>query len=243
MAGRKSLHVMPALVAGIHVFLRRRSQDVDGRDKPGHDDWRLRPHEQGAIKPHGKTRPDLRKTAFRPAQRRVFRRLCQAGVCRARTGDALGRDRRPRNRRPFRAAEDAMAAAGGGAAAGTGHAGVAGRGPDGAGNPAFLRRHPAAGQPLLRLERGRPAGAAAGAAVAPGPAHAPPARRTRRRWRRSPKPCPRSRTRNCAPRWRGSAPRSSEIEPFAPARPRATRHCHNCAFQASEGFFSYFFRA
>jgi len=26
---------MPALVAGIHVFLRRKT--VDGRDKPGHD--------------------------------------------------------------------------------------------------------------------------------------------------------------------------------------------------------------
>jgi hypothetical protein len=31
---------MPALVAGIHVFLLRVvvNQDVDGRDKPGHDD-------------------------------------------------------------------------------------------------------------------------------------------------------------------------------------------------------------
>jgi hypothetical protein len=30
--------VMPALVAGIHVFLQQASkQDVDGRDKPGHD--------------------------------------------------------------------------------------------------------------------------------------------------------------------------------------------------------------
>jgi hypothetical protein len=28
---------MPALVAGIHVFLAARKQDVDGRDKPGHD--------------------------------------------------------------------------------------------------------------------------------------------------------------------------------------------------------------
>jgi hypothetical protein len=28
---------MPALVAGIHVFLAEFSQDVDGRDKPGHD--------------------------------------------------------------------------------------------------------------------------------------------------------------------------------------------------------------
>jgi len=32
--------VMPALVAGIHVFLCRTAtkQDVDGRDKPGHDE-------------------------------------------------------------------------------------------------------------------------------------------------------------------------------------------------------------
>jgi hypothetical protein len=28
---------MPALVAGIHVFLVEMEQDVDGRDKPGHD--------------------------------------------------------------------------------------------------------------------------------------------------------------------------------------------------------------
>jgi hypothetical protein len=33
------LTVMPALVAGIHVFLScRRQKDVDGRDKPGHDE-------------------------------------------------------------------------------------------------------------------------------------------------------------------------------------------------------------
>jgi len=31
-------NVMPALVAGIHVFLEGLSrEDVDGRDKPGHD--------------------------------------------------------------------------------------------------------------------------------------------------------------------------------------------------------------
>ena len=30
---------MPALVAGIHVFLQYCSQDVDGRDKPGHDEY------------------------------------------------------------------------------------------------------------------------------------------------------------------------------------------------------------
>jgi len=29
---------MPALVAGIHVFPSLRKQDVDGWDKPGHDE-------------------------------------------------------------------------------------------------------------------------------------------------------------------------------------------------------------
>jgi hypothetical protein len=29
---------MPGLVPGIHVFLHSSKQDVDGRDKPGHDD-------------------------------------------------------------------------------------------------------------------------------------------------------------------------------------------------------------
>jgi len=28
---------MPGLVPGIHVFLSGEKQDVDGRDKPGHD--------------------------------------------------------------------------------------------------------------------------------------------------------------------------------------------------------------
>ncbi|YBW38027.1 hypothetical protein ACMYR2_0519 [Nitrobacter sp. TKz-YC01] len=31
------LVVMPGLVPGIHVFVRDSKQDVDGRDKPGHD--------------------------------------------------------------------------------------------------------------------------------------------------------------------------------------------------------------
>src|SRR3982074_206878 len=30
--------VMPALVAGIHVLRRLRKKNVDGRDKPGHDE-------------------------------------------------------------------------------------------------------------------------------------------------------------------------------------------------------------
>src|SRR5882672_2847177 len=125
------------------------------------------------ITSHVKTPLLQREAVVRPAQRRVFRRLCQAGFCRARTGDALGRDRGSRDRRACRTLEDAMAAAGGGPAAGTGDAGVAGRGPDGAGNPTFLRRHPATREPLFRLECGRPAGAAAGAAVAPGAAQTP----------------------------------------------------------------------
>ena len=62
---------------------------------------------------------------------------------------------------------------------------------------------------------------------------APPARRTRNRWRRSPKPCPRSRMRNCGPRWRGSAPRSSEIEPAARSGSRGPP-LPQLSFQASE---------
>jgi hypothetical protein len=36
---------MPGLVPGIHVFLPiiTTKQDVDGRDKPGHDGWRVIP--------------------------------------------------------------------------------------------------------------------------------------------------------------------------------------------------------
>jgi hypothetical protein len=30
--------VMPGLGPGIHDFLSRRNKDVDGRDKPGHDE-------------------------------------------------------------------------------------------------------------------------------------------------------------------------------------------------------------
>jgi len=32
---------MPALVAGIHVLLTAAKEDVDGRDKPGHDESEL----------------------------------------------------------------------------------------------------------------------------------------------------------------------------------------------------------
>jgi hypothetical protein len=33
---------MPGLVPGIHIFVSASKEDVDGRDKPGHDDeWRV----------------------------------------------------------------------------------------------------------------------------------------------------------------------------------------------------------
>jgi hypothetical protein len=32
---------MPGLVPGIHVLLRIQGEDVDGRDKPGHDEKEL----------------------------------------------------------------------------------------------------------------------------------------------------------------------------------------------------------
>ena len=182
-----------------------------------------------------KPRPDLGKTAFRPAQRRVFRRLCQAGIRRARTGDAMGGDRRTRDRQTLRAAEDPVAAAGRGPAAGTGHAGAAGGRSRGAGNPARLRHATGAGQSLLRLERGRPAGAAAGATVAPGATGVSRILPTPKRWRKSPKRFLLSRTRNCGPRWRGSAPRSSEIEAAAWSD-LAARHCHNCGFKLANTF-------
>jgi hypothetical protein len=35
---------MPALVAGIHVFIFRRLQDVDGRNKSGHDEQLMDRH-------------------------------------------------------------------------------------------------------------------------------------------------------------------------------------------------------
>ena len=38
---------MPALVAGIHVLTHRKSKDVDGRDKPGHDGIRDSPADFG----------------------------------------------------------------------------------------------------------------------------------------------------------------------------------------------------
>ena len=40
MTRASDLTVMPGLVPGIHVFLFR-EQDVDGRDKPGHDETKF----------------------------------------------------------------------------------------------------------------------------------------------------------------------------------------------------------
>jgi hypothetical protein len=36
--GVYSFHVMAGFMPAIHVFLATLKQDVDGRDKPGHDD-------------------------------------------------------------------------------------------------------------------------------------------------------------------------------------------------------------
>src|SRR5215204_4101012 len=119
---------MPAPVAGIHVFLRAAKTWTAGT--PGAKTrFALLAGHDGSIgsmlqAKDVETRPDQRQTAFRLAQRRVFRRLCETGLCRARTGDALVGDCRRRYRPPFRAVEDAVAAAGRGAAAGTGHAGA-----------------------------------------------------------------------------------------------------------------------
>jgi hypothetical protein len=39
---RHFMFVMPGLVPGIHVFRHNGSKDVDGRVKPGHDEWLMR---------------------------------------------------------------------------------------------------------------------------------------------------------------------------------------------------------
>jgi hypothetical protein len=41
--------VMPGLVPGIHVFTAVKKEDVDGRDKPGHDEF-LHPHRTQPLK-------------------------------------------------------------------------------------------------------------------------------------------------------------------------------------------------
>lgn len=38
MTAQMKLRVMPGLVPGIHDFLHRGTKDVDGRDRPGHDE-------------------------------------------------------------------------------------------------------------------------------------------------------------------------------------------------------------
>jgi hypothetical protein len=59
--------------------------------------------------------------------------------------------------------------------------------------------------------------------------------RPRRRSRKSPKPWTRWKMTNCATRWRGSVPRSSEIEPAAHPR-RCNLPLPQLPFQASQGF-------
>ena len=48
-ASRGDLRVMAALVAAIHAFARPPSQDVDGRDEPGHDAGRLAPFSRAMM--------------------------------------------------------------------------------------------------------------------------------------------------------------------------------------------------
>src|SRR3954470_9282713 len=129
-----------------------------------------------------------------------------------------------------------MAAAGGGAAAGTGNANIAGRRPDGAGDPAFVRRHPATGQPLLRLERGRPAGAAAGATVAP--------ERPRAQPRAGPDIGGKGRRNPVGGRGRGTARRAGAARRRDQAKlsllryaAAATHHCHNWRFKLAKASF------
>ena len=64
--------VMPALVAGIHVFLPCCNKDVDGRDEPGHDEpiGRVRIHSDlstfqntGVAGPSSTPDSDLRQEA------------------------------------------------------------------------------------------------------------------------------------------------------------------------------------
>jgi hypothetical protein len=42
--------VMPARVAGIHVFLPCSKRDVDGRDKPGHDSREVVQHDWNPLR-------------------------------------------------------------------------------------------------------------------------------------------------------------------------------------------------
>ncbi len=62
-----------------------------------------------------------------------------------------------------------------------------------------------------------------------------PARPTRKRWRKSPKPSHPSRTENCAPRWRGSAPDQAKLRLWR-ASGAANPPLPQLSFQASEGF-------
>jgi hypothetical protein len=64
------LPVVPALVAGIHAFLRRFSkQDVDGRDEPGHDGREVVQYDRNALQIYG-LRPHQNK--IRAGTARIF---------------------------------------------------------------------------------------------------------------------------------------------------------------------------
>jgi hypothetical protein len=54
---------MPGLVPGIHVLLAR-EQDVDGRDKPGHDVFQRAPHQGECILNGGARLPRLAATSL-----------------------------------------------------------------------------------------------------------------------------------------------------------------------------------
>jgi hypothetical protein len=59
--------VMPGLVPGIHVFVSSEKTDVDGRDKPGHDDAeRSTPQLLGAICDCPATRGEGGRSAYVP---------------------------------------------------------------------------------------------------------------------------------------------------------------------------------
>jgi len=49
---------MPGLVPGIHVFTRSAIKDVDGRDKPGHDDDHVHSNQiRNQTRPRGMSTP------------------------------------------------------------------------------------------------------------------------------------------------------------------------------------------
>src|SRR5579871_6850465 len=82
---------MPGPEPGIHVFVSVMQEDVDGRDKPGHDEWR-----DISIKP---TEP---RRAVRPGPADAVGRRGRGRAAAARAGAAAARDCRIRHRRNCR---------------------------------------------------------------------------------------------------------------------------------------------